>query len=340
MPLASERDALTQIRWGIPTSSTASAANPKACGSLSRPSPAPSSICSPRKPSCSPSSLPTRPPASAASLHRQRSRIRWIETPDATVDPTQPYLVMLNNGRSITVFFYDGPPSRAIAFEGLLNDGETFARRLISNFNPDKPASDPQLVHVATDGESYGHHHKHGEMALSYALNYIKDNNLARLTNYGEYLEKFPPTGRPKSSTTPPGPAPTASSAGVPTAAAVAAPTGTSVGALPFARLSISFATAPHPSPKPSPSHCSKISGLLATPTFTSSSIAPPITSTASSQPTPRTPSPQPNASPSSNSSSSNATPSSCTPPAAGSSTTSPASRPSRSSPTPDASSS
>ncbi|MGA8940191.1 MAG: DUF3536 domain-containing protein, partial [Acidobacteriaceae bacterium] len=107
---------------------------------------------------------------------------------------TQPYRINLDNGRSITVFFYDGPASRAIAFEGLLNDGETFARRLISSFRADKPASEPQLAHVATDGESYGHHHRHGEMALSYALNWIKDNNVARLTNYGEFLEKFPPT--------------------------------------------------------------------------------------------------------------------------------------------------
>jgi hypothetical protein len=118
----------------------------------------------------------------------------WIETPDSSVDTTRPYLVRLDNGRSITVFFYNGPASRAIAFEGLLNDGETFARRLTSTFHPDKPSSEPQLAHVATDGESYGHHHRHGEMALSYALNWVKDNNLAKLTNYGEFLEKFPPT--------------------------------------------------------------------------------------------------------------------------------------------------
>jgi hypothetical protein len=59
------------------------------------------------------------------------------------------------------------PASRAIAFEGLLNSGENFAARLKSGF---KEGAQPQLVHVATDGESYGHHHKHGEMALAYAL--------------------------------------------------------------------------------------------------------------------------------------------------------------------------
>jgi alpha-amylase/alpha-mannosidase (GH57 family) len=119
------------------------------------------------------------------------STIPWTETPSALVDPSQPYLVRLDNGRSIAVFFYDGPSSRAIAFEGLLNDGKTFANRLTASF---QPHNNPQLAHVATDGESYGHHHKHGEMALSYALHYIEENKLATLTNYGEYLEKFPPT--------------------------------------------------------------------------------------------------------------------------------------------------
>ena len=118
----------------------------------------------------------------------------WIETPNATVDTTRPYRVKLEGGRSIAVFFYDGPASRAIAFEGLLNDGESFARRLMAGFHADKPAGEAQLVHVATDGESYGHHHHYGEMALSYALHWIKENQQARLTNYGEFLETFPPT--------------------------------------------------------------------------------------------------------------------------------------------------
>jgi alpha-amylase/alpha-mannosidase (GH57 family) len=116
----------------------------------------------------------------------------WTETPNASVDTLRPYLVNLNEGRSIAVFFYNGPASRAIAFEGLLNRGETFAARLTGSFDPTSSA--PQLVHVATDGESYGHHHRHGEMALSYAFKLIEDNKLAELTNYAEYLAAYPPT--------------------------------------------------------------------------------------------------------------------------------------------------
>jgi alpha-amylase/alpha-mannosidase (GH57 family) len=117
---------------------------------------------------------------------------RWTETPDASVNPNHPYLVQLKDGRSITVFFYNGPISRAIAFEGVLNNGETFAWRLTRGFDPSVP--EPQMVHVATDGESYGHHHRRGEMALSYALRFIEDKKLATLTNYGQFLAQFPPT--------------------------------------------------------------------------------------------------------------------------------------------------
>jgi alpha-amylase/alpha-mannosidase (GH57 family) len=116
----------------------------------------------------------------------------WMETPDASVDPRRPYLVRLDEGRSIAVFFYDGPISRAVAFEGILNSGENFAERLTGAF--DAESSETQLVHIATDGESYGHHHRHGEMALSYALRLIEDGQEATLTNYGAFLAAFPPT--------------------------------------------------------------------------------------------------------------------------------------------------
>jgi alpha-amylase/alpha-mannosidase (GH57 family) len=115
----------------------------------------------------------------------------WTETPDASVDTTRPYLVRLKDDRSIAVFFYDGPRSRSIAFEGLLNDGEVFARRLLEGFSENSNRA--QLVHVATDGESYGHHHRYGEMALAWALKWIEGEGHAQLTNYGQFLEKFPP---------------------------------------------------------------------------------------------------------------------------------------------------
>jgi alpha-amylase/alpha-mannosidase (GH57 family) len=116
----------------------------------------------------------------------------WQDVTGERVDPTMPYRVNLPSGRHITVLFYEGPISKAVAFEKLLASGERFAERLMSGF---KDARDgPQLVHIATDGETYGHHHRHGEMALSYALQHIESHELAHLTNYGEFLERHPPT--------------------------------------------------------------------------------------------------------------------------------------------------
>jgi alpha-amylase/alpha-mannosidase (GH57 family) len=114
----------------------------------------------------------------------------WTDTPHATVDTTRPYTIRFENGLSLAVFFYDGPRSRAIAFEGLLNSGENFAARLKDGFT-DSP--DAQLAHVATDGESYGHHHRHGEMALAYTLRLLEEDKNVHLINYGSFLAQFPP---------------------------------------------------------------------------------------------------------------------------------------------------
>ena len=116
----------------------------------------------------------------------------WHDVGGGQIDPTQAYEQRLPSGRTIVIFFYDAPVSRAVAFEGLLSRGEHLVDRLVGAFNGGREW--PQLVHIATDGESYGHHHRFGDMALAYALNTIESNQLARLTNYGEYLERHPPT--------------------------------------------------------------------------------------------------------------------------------------------------
>src|SRR5206468_8107694 len=129
---------------------------------------------------------------------RQASRVRrlgsrsWKDVSGDRIDPTRPYLLRLPSRRKIALFFYDGPIARAVAFEGLLSSGEDLANRLNGAFSEER--NRPQLVHIATDGESYGHHHRFGDMALAYALNTIESNQLAQLTNYGEYLERHPPT--------------------------------------------------------------------------------------------------------------------------------------------------
>ena len=79
-----------------------------------------------------------------------------------------------------------------MAFEGLLSHGDRFIDRLMGAFSAGHDR--PQLVQIATDGESYGHHHRFGDMALAYLLEQIESRGLARLTNPGAYLEAHPPT--------------------------------------------------------------------------------------------------------------------------------------------------
>jgi len=127
----------------------------------------------------------------------QAARVRpmgdtgWREVTGGRVDPTMPYRVRLASGATIDVFFYDGPLSQGVAFEGLLGDGRRFADRLLQGFNG---RGGPQLVNIATDGESYGHHHRHGEMALAAALEHLDNRDDVTLTNYAAYLAAHPPT--------------------------------------------------------------------------------------------------------------------------------------------------
>jgi hypothetical protein len=116
---------------------------------------------------------------------------RWKDVSGGQIDPSRAYLCRLPSGRVLHIFFYDGPIARAIAFEGLLNRGEDVVDRLLTGFSDLRQWQ--QILSIATDGESYGHHHSFGDMALAYALHYIETNGMARLTNYGEYLEKNPP---------------------------------------------------------------------------------------------------------------------------------------------------
>ncbi|MCB2231019.1 DUF3536 domain-containing protein [bacterium] len=115
----------------------------------------------------------------------------WIDVAGGKVDPKMPYRCTLPSGRTIALFFYDGPISQDIAFQGLLSSGEHLANRLVSAFVDN--GNGDQLVHIATDGETYGHHHRYGDMALAFCLYHLEAADLAHITVYGEHLEEHPP---------------------------------------------------------------------------------------------------------------------------------------------------
>jgi len=185
LPLANNRDKITQVRWGIQDFEHRFHRKPEGMWlpeaavnmetlSVLADNGIKFTILAPRQ---------------ARRIRRRGSRI-WEDVTGERIDPSRAYYVQLPSRKKINLFFYDGPISQAVAFEGVLNDGQRFAERLMSGFSELRDW--PQLVHIATDGESYGHHHHYGEMALSYALQHIEDNNLARLTNYAEFLQLHP----------------------------------------------------------------------------------------------------------------------------------------------------
>ncbi len=187
LPLANQRDKHTQILWGI-------------CDFQERFNRAPEGMWLPE----TAVDIETLDMMAGLGLGftilapSQASRVRgiheseWRDVTGAQIDPSRAYTVNLPSGRTIAVFFYDGPISAAVAFESLLSRGENLFNRLIGAFNNNR--NWPQLVHFATDGETYGHHQRHGDMALARALNIIESDSSVEIINYGEYLERHPPT--------------------------------------------------------------------------------------------------------------------------------------------------
>jgi alpha-amylase/alpha-mannosidase (GH57 family) len=187
LPLASQRDKFTQVEWGIRDFQRRFGRDPEGMW-------LPETAVD----------LESLEILAECGIHftilapKQALRVRqatggdWLDVSDERIDSTMAYTVRLPSGRNIAIFFYHGPLSRAVAFETVLRDGESFAKRLLDIFSTENDRS--QLSHIATDGETYGHHHRFGDMALAFALNYLESKDLARLTNYGEFLAKHPPT--------------------------------------------------------------------------------------------------------------------------------------------------
>jgi alpha-amylase/alpha-mannosidase (GH57 family) len=185
LPLANERDRRTQVRWGIRDFESRFGRKPEG---MWLPETA-VDIASLEVLAAENIRFTILEPHQASRYHAIGEK-EWLPT-NGGLDPTRAYRCNLPSGRSIDIFFYDGPISRAVAFEKLLARGEYFAHRLVGAFNNHREHA--QLVNIATDGETYGHHHRFGEMALAYALHYIEEKKLAGITNYGAYLAAHPP---------------------------------------------------------------------------------------------------------------------------------------------------
>ncbi len=185
LPLCNERDRVTQIRWGLADFQHRFHRDPEALW-------LPETACN----DATLCALIDQGLTFAILSPYQAQRVRWIgngewiDVSDGTIDPGIAYRYSHRDGsgRSIALFFYDGPIARAIAFENVLVSSQTLTGRLLEG-----RGGLGRIVHVATDGESYGHHFRHGELTLAHALHVEAPSRKARYTNYGEYLANHPP---------------------------------------------------------------------------------------------------------------------------------------------------
>lgn len=185
LPLANPRDKSTQVLWGVADFSARFGRQPEgmwlpeaAVDIESLELMAASGIC-----------FTILSPFQALSI-RTLSTSLWQKVDNGEIDCQQPYLCRLPSGESITIFFYNGFLARDVAFGGLLNSGDAFAAALKGDSTPAKSG---QFINIATDGESYGHHHKFGEMALARAIDHLQADKSVQLTVYGAFLATTPP---------------------------------------------------------------------------------------------------------------------------------------------------
>ena len=186
MPLATSRDKKTQVHWGVRDFERRFGRRPEGMWLAETAVDLESLVCL----AAEGIKFTILSPGQAQAA-RPGPEAPWSDVSGGRVDPRRPYRVALPDGGEIAVFFYDGPLSRAIAFEHLLDDGAGMARRIKGLLDP-QPA-EPQIATMATDGESYGHHHRFGEMALAFALKELEQDPQVELTNFATFLEAHPP---------------------------------------------------------------------------------------------------------------------------------------------------
>src|SRR2546423_3011005 len=109
----------------------------------------------------------------------------------ARFDPTRPCVVRLSSGVAFPVFFYDGPIARAVAFGEALGSGDDLLRRLETGFSEGRKHD--EVLTVAVDGETFGHHRKGGDEVVAAAIRKLSQRRDVQLVNLAQALEMFPP---------------------------------------------------------------------------------------------------------------------------------------------------
>ena len=122
----------------------------------------------------------------------EEDETEWHEVGGSQIDPTRPYRCFVDDARYIDIFFYDGPISRDMGFNDVLKTVNNLANRLGQAIKGDRRTS--QLINVATDGETFGHHKGGTEKCIAYAFKEQFSQYGWTVTNYAHYLSICPPT--------------------------------------------------------------------------------------------------------------------------------------------------
>lgn len=195
MPLANERDKYTQIRWGKSDFRSRFGRDPEGMW-----------LAETAVDSATLQALIAEKIKFIILAPSQAQRCRLIPTKDqpvaswqevggSQIDPTRPYRCFLPDGNPdkdyIDIFFYDGPISRDMGFSDALSNSHYLVGRLGQAVRGDHRSS--QLISVATDGETFGHHKSGTEKTLAYALTEEFPHRGWTVTNFAHYLSINPP---------------------------------------------------------------------------------------------------------------------------------------------------
>ena len=196
MPLASRRDKLTQIRWGIQDFEFHFSRKPEGMW-LAETAINMDTVVALIEEGIKFTILSPKQAASFRALDN-KDNSGWVNCSDGTIDTTRAYRIVprdisgkkICNGH-LDVFFYDAELSSAVGFEHLLKNGAEFGNKIINA--RDKNKTGHQLISIGTDGESYGHHEPFGDMCAAWLFERFCPQNNIIPVNYGWYLEKSPP---------------------------------------------------------------------------------------------------------------------------------------------------
>ncbi|MHB1192236.1 MAG: alpha-amylase/4-alpha-glucanotransferase domain-containing protein [Longimicrobiales bacterium] len=172
LPLASRRDKVTEVRWGVADFRRRFGRDPEGMW------------------------LPEAAVDTETLEVLAQERIRFTILGPSQVKKAPahglPGRVTLPSGRSVTVVVYDGGLSHDVAFGQLLRDAHAWAGRMAGDGEPAGAAK--HLTALATDGETFGHHHRWADMALAAAVLSIRARPEVRLENFASFLARSPAT--------------------------------------------------------------------------------------------------------------------------------------------------